>query len=864
MNKIFKKALTIAGSALMVGSTIGLAAAAAYPAPFVENGAASVAIVYGSDAAASDKAGATTIQADLASELASQAGSGAVTVSGDAVSLNSGSTKVWLNSSLNSALTTLTKSNLPDVLGDYTFSGNVDSKLTSTITIGSADKVTFAKQPSSSDDPVVGISLNTNKASPLYNATITMPAINFTHADSEGETIKLFGRDFVVSTATTNSSLVLFSSAEETTLSLGGSAPNPSTTVNIDGTTYEVELVTGTSTTATIAVNGDSKEVNEGSSKKIGGIDIAVKSVTESTAIDTITATLLIGSNKITFNDGSQVLTGSGDDPVDGTWVTFAAGVGAEALTSLDVAVYAPDSSNDAILEGQSFEDPVFGSFAVSFTGLSESLDSANRDTIKVDKSGDKGLTLTMTDSDSNTKTFDFVYNISTGPVLGDSNTYRVAVREYANLSENNYTVMGNEDYGHLLQVTRIYNYTGSDYSKDDVAFKDIISGDPYNAEPTSEGTARLTIDGRQYTVTYGGSGDTGTIVVKYPTSDSTSTGTVMFPTIKTKNGALVALYEPQTFDISDIGTTGTETASRTLKFPDGDGYTSFTAVGVQANSSATAWNWTIDSTVIETGIPSTAITGDQSLTVGELTYSINRSATINQTSVYLNNPSTGVQITTPALIVFENKNDSSNYNVIVLDTESNSAGSSTDPLGVNDVYFTSAAFAETLQSDSDVVENLDLYGTLVTEDSNTASQKVVTISYPEDQVYADVYFSAADAVIGGSSELGDVTYMDSESSAYAGKNLVVVGGSAINSVAAELLGGALRGDAFEDATGVGAGEFLIQSFSRSGKTALLVAGYNAADTTKAVTALTNEAIDTTVGKKYVSETVDGTTVVEA
>ncbi len=55
-----------------------------------------------------------------------------------------------------------------------------------------------------------------------------------------------------------------------------------------------------------------------------------------------------------------------------------------------------------------------------------------------------------------------------------------------------------------------------------------------------------------------------------------------------------------------------------------------------------------------------------------------------------------------------------------------------------------------------------------------------------------------------------------------------------------------------------------IQSFDRSGKTALLVAGYSAADTTKAATYLLNEDVDTTVGVKVKGTSATEATVVTA
>ncbi len=67
-------------------------------------------------------------------------------------------------------------------------------------------------------------------------------------------------------------------------------------------------------------------------------------------------------------------------------------------------------------------------------------------------------------------------------------------------------------------------------------------------------------------------------------------------------------------------------------------------------------------------------------------------------------------------------------------------------------------------------------------------------------------------------------------------------------------LGGAKCTADFTTATGIGSGQFLIQSFGNaytSGKIALLVAGYSAADTQNAVTYLRTQTVDTTAGMKY-------------
>jgi len=162
------------------------------------------------------------------------------------------------------------------------------------------------------------------------------------------------------------------------------------------------------------------------------------------------------------------------------------------------------------------------------------------------------------------------------------------------------------------------------------------------------------------------------------------------------------------------------------------------------------------------------------------------------------------------------------------------------------------------LPSDSDISKQIDWWGTLGTKDANDADQKTAELSYPKAQVYSQLYMGEVSAAVSatpgtsGTTQLGNVLVKDSEVSSVATKNLVVVGGSCINSAAATLVGGAKCGAAWTTATGVGAGQFLIKGYATSSltsKLALLVAGYEAADTVNAATYLRTKAVDT--GKEY-------------
>ena len=139
--------------------------------------------------------------------------------------------------------------------------------------------------------------------------------------------------------------------------------------------------------------------------------------------------------------------------------------------------------------------------------------------------------------------------------------------------------------------------------------------------------------------------------------------------------------------------------------------------------------------------------------------------------------------------------------------------------------------------------------------------------------MYANVYVSEVDSSSSGktttsSGKLGNVIVMDSEVSSVKDRNLIVVGGSCVNSVAATLLGVSSEtcGPDWTKKTGVGSGEFLIQSFGNVGsvtsKTALLVAGYQEADTRAAATYLTTQNVDTAAGKKHKGNTKANTLAV--
>ncbi len=866
----FKKVSAIAASALMVGMTMGVAAAANYPSPFVVSGAADVAIVYGTGAGVSslDVVQAGNIQSNLQSYMAGGTTSTTGSVSGEATPLFTGGTKLYLNDPLNTVKTVITKTDLPTVLADEEFSGNVDANIQQTITVGQAPRLIFAQQPTSSDDPQYGILLNTTSSAPLMNLTATFnKAVNFTDANSEGQTLHLFGTDFTVSSSTDANDLVLLKSAQKIDLtkdvsSATASSPNAQTTVTIGGMTYTVELISGTSTSSTIKVTdstgaSETETVNEASSKKIQGITIAVTS--SSQAGNVVSASVVAGSDKLTLINGQSIETGDNNDVVQGTMVSFGTGT-PQNLTSLTISDYAVDSDHDAILPGSSYVDPAFGTVQVNFAGLNVPANSSSRENIAVTSAGDDKLQLAFNDYNGNPISTVFAKNSSTGgwfSLVHDDDGHNISVREGKLLHEGDYVVVGNENSGYLLKVQSILNTS----TNTDVKFVDESTGSTIDSTfvaGTSTGT--VTVGGKSYSLTIqpGVAGSVLTsgknVSIGYP--DSASGNVILYPTIQTQDGAKVAFWEPTTIP-SLLSWNGIATSNVTgLMFPLGNGqYQTYTVASAESNATATGY-WTVNSVLINTADTSSSTI----LHAGEFNYNVSGTGTSEALQITPIQPG-GAQITGPAVQVIEAKDDNNNYNGMVITTERAGAkvGVSSSTTGVADTYANSSAL--TLHSNNKLTTKADLYGSIATIDTSDSDQYIASISYPSEQVYAQVYAGAVSATVTagqvsttGATQLGDVLVTDAEVSGVSAKNLIVVGGSCVNSVAANLLGSAACGADFTTATGIGSGQFLIQSFASpytTGKVALLVAGYEAADTVNAATYLRTQTVDTTVGKKY-------------
>src|SRR3989344_1027522 len=155
---------------------------------------------------------------------------------------------------------------------------------------------------------------------------------------------------------------------------------------------------------------------------------------------------------------------------------------------------------------------------------------------------------------------------------------------------------------------------------------------------------------------------------------------------------------------------------------------------------------------------------------MGKLVYALNNTGLNNSVKVTLKTPG-GAEINQPALIVWEEEDKNNVFQALVLTLET--GGSSDDGLGVADVLDTwtndSTNWEATLKSDNDISKQIDYWGSIVSIDSSETDQSTAKISYPDEQVYAEIYIAASDAAItaggvsGVATQLGDVLVKDSE-----------------------------------------------------------------------------------------------------
>jgi hypothetical protein len=809
MNKTIKKIVALGMGATMLAGTAAMALAtdlSNYPAPFVKDGVFVGKIVIGEKAYAIDTVGALDVAASL-----QRASTTVVSTSGSSTSVEGGyrldtsGNRIYYGEAF--SVDSVTKDNL-NLMSDKQFEDNEGTvyDYSQSVVFAKTQNLAFSQHSQSSADSFLAFDMASTTATTsdyLFQAKVDFnKAVNTTKASIIGQKIVLFGKEYTFSSESTGNKLVLFGSSEQVSLT-----PKDEATKTINGKEFVVKVIgfASTASKVTLSVNGETDSVTEGTSKTIGGLKIYAKSVSSwNNGIDGF-ATLQLGAEKLVLEHGKKVATGNSEDSVQGTLVQMSSSVATpnliHGLTSLQVYVTSSDSSKKYLAEGGSFNDPVFGTFAIKYIDTANSA-LAGADTVIVRPAGSTRVYANVPVSTSEKQDVYFSYN---GALQYDQNRDILPVEgsaanqdDYLYLSPNTNTDM---KYTHLVKVSDVTLDATNGYARFEDAVKPGTYYDTVKGGFVNVGDNRsLTVDGKAYNVQLMSNSTTASNNVSVTYSDSQ---TVVFPLIELASG------EKFTFLANLTG----------LSIPN--------ATSVLFPSGAAATLTTV------------AAGAGYSVTIGGVnyTYTNTTAGVINSIGIATVG---GSAPSLPGVLIREEK-DNSNVENLVFVGSTYVAGTGVD--GPSAVLFTGTNSA--IQSMKDTYTNsyMDFFGTYVTKYNPSGNNDVeVKVMYPQDQMYANVFISPTAAKATSTSTSGAVSLnpisvglaiLDTDAKLGGTTPYIVIGGPCANTVAATLMGNPEK--CYEGWT---EGKATIKLFST--QNALLVAGATGKDTQGACRVLAN------------------------
>lgn len=152
----------------------------------------------------------------------------------------------------------------------------------------------------------------------------------------------------------------------------------------------------------------------------------------------------------------------------------------------------------------------------------------------------------------------------------------------------------------------------------------------------------------------------------------------------------------------------------------------------------------------------------------------------------------------------------------------------------------------------SDIKKGMSIYGVYVEENqpSDSTAADTLTIDYPVEQVFGQVYVIGGDSASSKTAKKNTVveyqriqvgkSVLDSDVADWKADNLIVVGGPCANTIAAEILGISSSKPACYQDFPVQDGQGIVKMVQNGDNVAILVAGFSAADTRKAAQVVAN------------------------
>ena len=789
----FRKIASGLASTAMVGSTVALAAAASYPAPFVDGGAADVTVVFGNDF---DMSAVIDISDSLGSAFLAQSDDDtSVTIGDDFAELGRSNDRLNLGNAMNAAHTSLDEDDM-DLLaaGTYTADDNDDFDYEQKITLAATTMTHFRDSEYEDlvglDDrtPVVGYKITDGSLVMNYSIDFSdqpeSDVVSGDMDDFEGSDITILGKEYYVSdfkngsSTTTFGKVTLLDSANKATVK-----EDETKTVNVGGVDYVVSIDYIDSDSASLIVNGEiSDNLAVGATEKLDDDSyLGIRDIRKlEVAGELGTVEFSIGSGKLELTSGSDVVMN--DDSIADVKAWFKTTTGPN--TKLNEVIITWHADGDLfVTEENPVVMPGFESVQYSMRGL----ERTDEETITIENDGDDSMELSVPIKDG-TATFNILYANSSGEFtgIGKSATERLATSpntqfvyydrkgsaEYHEYVVASYA-SGKDSESYLLRIK-----TNLDNGVNETTITNVLDStqewkDRRAGDVVDIGDVSITIDG----ITHSAANKNVTL----------SAGTnVNFSTLYTDSG--LKMYLP----------------------------------------------WESAGNVTTTGA-------------------------INFSNTWNGNESIGHDLDSFYLLMDGRDKDSTNeggtgFNVTINDNSDGELEVSQVNIGGNG----GSGALEIGSSNSFEKYIVDDVAPRIVHHTN-GDQDYAEVFYPtgEDaETYADLVLASLGSTDGESvTSLGSVHVKDTElaSSGMAENNLIVVGGSCVNSVAASLLNGAGCESSWEAATDAGVGQYVVETFAQdNGKIATLVAGWNAEDTADAATFLTTGEVSTDAGSKYI------------
>jgi len=803
----FKKIATVLASTVMLGSTLGFAAAANYPAPFISGGNADVAVVVGSIAQSSDYLAATQLGTSLQEELAAQtarSGGSTSTTSisgGDYVVLDKPSNNVNMGDTVSDVFgTSVTDDHLSTLLADgvYRDDANTEHDFEQKLTLASTLELTHFSDSDYDADETPTIGINISSGASILNYTLDfLDTPDWLTTTLETSDISLLGKSYyildITNSSTSDYTMTLLDAANTAVVQEGETK-----SVTVGSKTYEVSISYISTTEVKLDVGGElTNSLAEGGTYKLSdGTYVGIKDILARDVAGTVgSVEFSIGSGKLEIKTANAVKLNDQDLTEITGYITVSSG-------DVDSIILEWKTDDEEFITPNSeLLMPGFESLKIAMGPL---VRGAGELTKVRGTGGTSGYILLDTTIKNADISLPILYANTTGEFagLGKDSTHTLvstnetelvifnltAGAEYMIASWN--TTADAESY--LLDINTISHSNG--INETTIRVKDDSETDGW-AEHTSKkigdtvslGSLTLTVDNIVRV------GSKGSVRLNISSGGS-------FNTLYTATG--VKIYLPYE---NDAKITATATATGAINF------TNITAAG-------------------------TAFPGH-----GWDTY-------------YLS---------------FEEEDKDGNvgkgnhFNVTLDDKSDHN-------LEVSTVTTASGNLEEVEDDDNTVsVVKSDL-ATQVRRLGDSSAQRSAEITYWGSEVYAEVILAEPGTIVSGDGEttssggtvgsLGVVTYRDSEVSQVSSKNLIVVGGSCVNTVAAKILGSdtPVCGEDFTALAGVTSGQFLLKvaaSPYNANKVAMLVAGYDAEDTTSGVSYVVNEKPSSATGEMKLTRT---------